>query len=242
MGGALSSADIFAVLYGSVLNIDPKQPNDPDRDRFILSKGHVALGHYATLAEAGFMTQEELTTFEQSGSEISTHEVMNQEKGIEVSGGSLGYGLSIGVGIALNAKRKQRPYQTFVLLGDGECNEGTVWEAAMSASRFQLNNLTAIVDMNGQSLDGYTRDVMPIANPTKVWEGFGWQVTETDGNDVECLLEAFCDPRDSRPRVILAHTKKGKGVATIEDQVGWHHARLNQEQYEQFVKELESAE
>lgn len=239
IGGALSSADILAVLYGEVLRISSKEPEHPLRDRFLLSKGHIALAHYAVLAECGFISKEDMLTFEESGSEFPTHAVMNQQKGIEISGGSLGYGLSIGVGCALAAKKKGENYRTFVLLGDGECNEGTVWEAAMSAAKFKLDNLTVIIDVNEQQLDGYTANIMPIYNLPMVFEGFGFHVIEVDGNDIEQLLNAFNEVIENSPKVIIAHTIKSKGVKSIEGQEGWHHARITKEQYDMFVKDLE---
>ena len=173
IGGAFSSAEILAVLYGSEMNIDPKDPTDPNRDRFILSKGHISLAHYAILKECAFVSQDDLNAFENNGSSYSTHELESLEHGIEVTSGSLGYGLSIGVGIALSAKRNNQSYRTFVLLGDGECNEGSVWEAAMAAAKYKLDNLIAIVDKNGLQLDGYTSVVMPIQSIEQVFKGFG---------------------------------------------------------------------
>lgn len=239
IGGALSSAEILAVLYGEVLNVDPEEPTAPERDRFLLSKGHVALGLYAVLAECGFITREEMMSFEASGGDFPTHVVMNPAKGIEISSGSLGWGLSIGVGCALAAKRRGESHRVFVLLGDGECNEGTVWEAAMSASRFALDNLTAIVDMNGQQADGYTRDIMPVHDMAAVFRGFGFAVTEVDGNDIGQLLDALRAPVEGQPKAIIAHTLKGKGVGAIEGKPGWHHAVLTQEQYDAFIRDME---
>lgn len=240
IGGALSSADILSVLYGGVLNISPETSLDPSRDRFFLSKGHISLGHYAVLAECGFLQKDELLQFEKSGSKLSTHSVMDMSKGIEISSGSLGYGLSIGVGSALAAKINHSDYKVFVLLGDGECNEGTVWEAAMAAARFELDNLTAIVDVNEQQLDGFTAEIMPVVDIVKAFQGFGFHVIEADGNDVEQLLDALNSPSNSRPKAIIAHTLKSKGVKSIEGMSGWHHVSLTNEQYERFVEELEA--
>ncbi len=242
LGGAFSSAEILAVLYGSVMNISPNTVTSDNRDRFILSKGHTAIGHYAVLAECGFITEEEMFLFEKPDTLFPTHEMVNIEKGIEVSSGSLGYGLSIAVGIALNGKRKEKKYKTYVLMGDGECNEGTVWEAAMAGARFGLNNLVAIVDVNGQSLDGYTSNIMPVKNIEKVWEGFGWNVISIkDGNDIYELLKGFGSLSLDEPNVIIAHTVKAKGIPSIEGKEGWHHARLNDEIYESLKDELEKA-
>lgn len=238
LGGALSCADILAVLYGKIMDISPQLCESKERDRFILSKGHVALAHYAVLAETGFITKEEMMSFEKSGGEFPTHEVMNPKHGIETSSGSLGYGLSIAVGIALNAKIKRKKYNTYVLLGDGECNEGSIWEAVQSAARFKLDNLTAIIDINGQQLDGYTKDIMPIKNFCSVFKGFDWTVIEVDGNNIEDLLRAFEKNTVNKPKVILAKTVKSKGIRSIEGKAGWHHARLNEEQYNRFIAEV----
>ena len=239
IGGAFSCADILALLYGEVMNVFPDNPQSPTRDRFLLSKGHVALAHYAVLAECGFISREEMMTFQTSGSDFPTHEVLNLEKGVEISSGSLGYGLSIGVGCALAAKRKEEKHRVYVLMGDGECNEGSVWEAAMSAAKYKLDNLTAIVDVNDQQLDGYSKDVMPIHNIADVFRGFGFHVEEVDGNDIEQLRKAFNSSVQAKPTAIIAHTVKGKGVKAIEGKLGWHHASLSQEQYDAFICGLE---
>lgn len=241
IGGSFSSAEILATLYGAVMNVTPEKATDPERDRFILSKGHCAIGHYAALKEAGFIPEEDMMTFEDSDTRFPTHEVMCPECGIETSSGSLGYGLSVGIGSALAAKRSGKSYRVYVLLGDGECNEGTVWEAVMAAARFGLDNLTAIIDLNGQSLDGMTSDIMPVQNMAEAWKSFGWQVTETDGNDPEKLLMAFGDIEAGKPHAIIAHTVKGKGLPSIEGETGWHHARLTEEQYQALKAELEGS-
>ncbi|MCI8418870.1 MAG: transketolase [Lachnospiraceae bacterium] len=243
LGGAFSSAEILAALYGRVLNLSPDIVTESQRDRFILSKGHTAIAHYAVLAECGFITKEEMMTFEEPGTLFPTHEIINIEKGIEISSGSLGYGLSIAIGIALSAKMKKANFKTYVLLGDGECNEGTVWEAAMAAAKYKLDKIIAIVDMNGQSLDGYTMDTMPICDMKKVWEGFGWNVLSIDdGNNISELLDAFNSLSMEKPNVLIAHTIKAKGIPSIEGRIGWHHARLTQEQYMAFKKELENVQ
>ena len=243
LGGAFSSAEILAALYGNVMNISPESVCADDRDRFILSKGHTAIGHYAALRECGYITKEEMLTFEEPDTLFPTHEVMNIEKGIEISSGSLGYGLSIAVGIALSAKRKMQKFKTYVLMGAGECNEGTVWEAAMAAAKLRLDNLVAVVDVNGQSLDGFTSDIMPIYDIEKVWEGFGWNVLNVkNGNNISELMDAFTSLSLSKPNVLIAHTVKAKGIPSIEGSVGWHHARLNDQQYEELKKEMENAQ
>ena len=240
VGGAFSCADILAVLYGDIMNVSSDHPTDPDRDRFILSKGHCAIAHYAVLKEMGFLSEQEMLTFEQSDGELPTHEVMDLQKGIETSSGSLGYGLSVGTGCALSAMLHKKDYKVFVLMGDGECNEGSVWEAAMAAKRFCLSNLIAIVDMNEQSLDGLTSETMPVSDMAQVWKGFGWNVIETDGNDIATLLKAFDLLSDEEPSVLIAHTKKGEGIPSIEGKTGWHHVRLTDEMYDEFRKEMEA--
>lgn len=241
IGGAFSAADILACLYGGILNVAPDRVHDPERDRMILSKGHISVALYSALFEAGFLSWEELMSFEADGSEFATHAHKNLEKGIELSSGSLGLGLSYGAGAALAAKRKGQDYDCFVLLGDGECNEGCVWEAAQAAAKYRLDNLTAIVDFNRQSLDGFLEDSMPVCSYRAVFEGFGWNAVEIDGHDYSQLCGALCAPRqDGKPTAIIARTVKGKGVSFMEDKVGWHHATLTQEQYEQALRELEA--
>ena len=241
IGGAFSAADILAVLYGRVMKITPENCRDAERDRFILSKGHCSIAHYAVLKEMGFVSEEDLNSFEMSGSMFPTHELMNLDIGVESSNGSLGYGLSMGSGSALNAKLKGLNYKVYVLLGDGECNEGSNWEAAMFASKYNLDNLVAIVDVNGQSLDGFTDRIMPIYDMESVWAGMGWAVNSVNGNDLGQLLSALQNLKRNTPNVILAHTVKGKGIASIEGKTGWHHARLSEQQYLDFKKELVEA-
>lgn len=239
IGGAFSAAEILATLYGSELNVDPRDAQNPDRDRFILSKGHISLAHYAVLRECGFLSLDEMESFEKNGSLFSTHELESPEHGIEFTSGSLGYGLSLGVGVALAAKMKRKNYRTFVLLGDGECNEGSVWEAAMAAARYKLGNLIAIIDKNGQQLDGYTNDIMPINNIKQVFNGFGWEVKTINGHDIHEIQNAVRAQHEDSPAVIIAETIKGKGLSSIEGQTGWHHARITEEQYIELKKSLE---
>ena len=213
IGGGFSAADILAVLYGEVLELTPETVTSPERNRFFLSKGHVALAHYAALAETGFIPKEDLDQFEVSGSAYPTHEVMAPDKGIETSSGSLGYGLSIGIGSALAAKMQKRDSKVYVLMGDGECNEGSVWEAVMAGAQFGLDNLYAIVDINGQSLDGYTRSIMPVRDFKGAFQSFGWKTIEADGNNIESLVHAFEEQVSAGvPTAILAYTAKSKGL------------------------------
>ncbi len=240
LGGGLSMIEIMATLYGGVLRLDPKNPSWNDRDRFILSKGHGVLAYYTALAEAGFFPADDLGKFEVNGEFLPGHPVMNQNKGIECSSGSLGMGLSLGIGIALAGKKRGKQYRTFVLMGDGECDEGSVWEAAMAASHFRLGNLVAIIDHNCLQYDGSCRDIMNLENFRAKWESFGWVVAEPDGHDIRQLLEAFSctGPADGKPHVVIARTRKGCGVSFMENNACWHHSRLSPEQYETALGEL----
>lgn len=246
MGGhiapALSIMEICAVLYGAVLRIDPASPCSPYRDRFLLSKGHGALALYAGLAEAGFLTPAELGSFEMPESILTGQPARCLEKGIEISSGSLGHGLSIGVGIALAGRKADRGYRTYVLLGDGECNEGTVWEAAMAASHFRLGHLIAIVDANGMQSDGICEDILDMGSHEDKWRSFGWDVRSVDGHDIEALLRAFREmrPNAELPLAIIARTSKGKGVSFMEHNNQWHHSRLTKQQYEAALLELDA--
>jgi len=241
LGGGLSMIEIMATLYGGVLHFDPHHPEWEDRDRFILSKGHGVLAYYSALAEAGFFSVDDLKKFEVNGEFLPGHPVMNIKKGIECSGGSLGMGLSFGVGVALTGKMREKLYRTYVLLGDGECNEGTVWEAAMSASHFHLSHLIAIIDWNSLQYDGYCSDIMNPGDIRAKWESFGWNVIEPDGHNVISLYQAFSDSMQesvNKPTVIIAHTVKGKGVSFMENHKEWHHSRLSKEQYELACAEI----
>jgi len=229
IGGAFSAADILAVLYGKVMK---------GGDRFILSKGHVALAHYAVLAECGYFSKEKLLTFEDSGSTLTTHEIKDSENGIDISGGSLGYGISIASGIALIRKQNGDDSHIYVLVGDGECNEGSIWEGAMTASKLGLDNITVIVDVNGQQLDGYTNDIMPIKDIGNVFKDFGWFVKHVDGHDYDEIEGALKDISEGHPTAIIAHTIKGKGIASIEGKSGIHHMRITEDEYNGYIQEL----
>lgn len=239
IGAVLSVADIVAVLYTEILRVVPQEPDWPDRDRFILSKGHAGAAVYAALAERGFFPVEELKTHYQNGSKLSGH-VSHHLPGVDFSTGSLGHGLSAGAGMALTARQNGRPYRTFVVLGDGECNEGSVWEAAQFAAYFQLDNLVAVVDHNQmQSLDrcDKTLSSVPLAD---TWRGFGWNVLEADGNDHDSLRAAFAAvPKNAKPTVLVAKTVKGKGISFMEMDILWHY-RFPHEgwEYDCAVREL----
>lgn len=223
-GAALSSVEIVTALYFRVMNIDPEHPRLRERDRFILSKGHACPVHYAALARRGFYPVEELATLRQINSKLQGHPDMNKTPGIDMTAGSLGNGLSCGIGMALVAKMEKLPSRIYVVLGDGEIQEGTVWEAAMTAPHYQLDNLVAIVDNNGLQLDGYTCDVMDVNPIADKWHSFRWNVIECDGHDLDALIGAFdaAKATKGKPTVIIADTTKGKGVSFMEDQCDWH--------------------
>jgi transketolase len=242
IGGALSIADILAVLYGAVMRYDVKNPTDEHRDRLILSKGHDTLGLYAALTEAGFITHEELKeNYLQDGGFLPTHPVKYLEKGIECSSGSLGMGLGFGIGEALAFKMKGLDNKVYVIMGDGECDEGSGWEAFMAAKQYKLNNLVLYIDKNGLQSDGLVADIMPI-NLAGALKALGWNVFEVDGHDVEALYEATQQALagTDTPSVIVATTVKGKGVSFMENNNAWHHGHLSQELYEQAITELDN--
>lgn len=240
LGPGYSMAEIMATLYFRVMRHDPKNPEWADRDRFILSKGHGVLGYYTALAEAGYFPVELLKTFETKDSPLAGHPSLHLNLGIESSTGSLGHGLSLGVGIALSAKMDKKDFDTYVYLGDGECNEGMVWEAVMSARQFNLDNIVAIVDRNKIQSDGISRDIMDMGDMAEKWRSFGWTVKEVDGHNIDQLLDAF--HRRNRPHgipyVLIAHTVKGKGVSFFENNNLWHHNKISGEEYVRALKEL----
>lgn len=241
IASALSCNEIMAVLYGNVMNLNPKNPMWQERDRFLIGKGHGALALYAALYDAGFLSEEKLFTYQENGGDLPGQPSMNLSLGIEVSSGSLGNALSVGEGIALSAKKRGDKYKTYVLLGDGECNEGTIWETAMSASHFRLDNLIAIVDLNGMQSDGQSVEILNMGNMREKWNAFGWNIIEADGHDVRSLYNAFHTIKEeSKPTVILAHTIKGRGVSFMENNNAWHHNHLSKEQYELALSELEA--
>lgn len=238
-GGALSSTDIMTALYYGVMNIDSKNPKMKNRDRFILSKGHSVEPLWCILADKGFIEKEELKTFSAFGTRLIGHP-NNKVPGIEMNTGSLGHGLAVGSGIALAAKKDQATYRTFVLMGDGEQAEGSVWEAAMFAAHYKLDNLVAIVDRNKLQISGSTEDVMGLEPFADKWTAFGWNVRVINGNSIEELMEAFSVKSiiQGKPTLIVANTIKGKGVSFIENQVPWHHKVPTDAQYLQGVDEL----
>ncbi len=238
-GGSLSAVEILTALYFHVMRIDPAQPNWPDRDRFLLSKGHAAPVYYATLARRGYFPVAEMATHDTLNSRLQGHPDMRKTPGVDMSSGSLGQGLSVAVGLALGARMAQKRYRVFCLLGDGECEEGQVWEAAMSAAKFGLDNLTAIVDWNGLQLTGTLSETMPVLVLPDLWRDMGWEVVELNGHDLAALIGALEAPRLPRkPRVVLAHTVKGKGVSFMEDRVEWHAKVVSREDLERALAEL----
>ncbi|MBR7099019.1 MAG: transketolase [Clostridia bacterium] len=239
-GGSLSVSDIMAYLYFSEMNIDPQNPNMPDRDRFVLSKGHCAPALYSTLANRGYFPVEELTTLRKIGSRLQGHPDMTLTPGVDMSSGSLGLGISSAVGMALAAKVDKKDYRVYTVVGDGESEEGQVWEACMFASHYKLDNLCLIVDWNGLQIDGPVAEVMNPTPHDKKLEAFGFHVISVDGHSFEELEKAFAEARTvkGKPTAIIAKTVKGKGVSFMENKVNWHGAAPNDEQYEQAIAEL----
>ena len=242
-GGSLSAADIYTYLYFEEMNIDPKEPKKADRDRFVLSKGHTAPGYYSTLAHRGFFPVEDLTTLRKVGSYLQGHPDMKHIPGVDMSSGSLGQGISAAVGMAISAKLSNDDYRVYTLLGDGEIQEGQVWEASMLAGHRKLDNLVVIVDNNNLQIDGKITDVNSPYPIDKKFEAFNFHVINIDGNDFDQIEAAFKEARETKgmPTAIIAKTIKGKGVSFMEDQAGWHGKAPNDEQYAQAMEELEKA-
>ena len=242
-GGSLSAADIFTYLYFQEMNIDPANPKNPDRDRFVLSKGHTAPGLYSALANRGFFPVEDLLTLRHTGSYLQGHPDMKHIPGVDMSSGSLGQGLSAAVGMALAAKLSDRSYRTYALCGDGEIEEGQIWEAAMFAGFKKLDNLCVIVDNNNLQIDGPIDKVCSPYPIDKKFESFNFHVINIDGNDFEEIGKAFAEARATKgmPTAIIAHTVKGKGVSFMENNVGWHGKAPNDEEYAVAMEDLKKA-
>lgn len=241
-GGSLSIADVLAYLYFEELQIDPDHPAKPDRDRLILSKGHCAPALYAALALRGYFSWEELKTFRHLNSNLQGHPNMHDTPGVDMSTGSLGQGISAACGMALSSKISGKGDRVYVIDGDGELEEGEVWEAAMFAAQYKLDNLTAYIDFNGLQIDGKITDVMsPLPIPEK-FRAFGWHVVEIDGHDLSQIETAYAEAKRTKgqPTAIVAHSVKGKGVSFMENQVSWHGTAPNDEQYAQAIKELDA--
>ncbi|MCG2789850.1 MAG: transketolase [Actinomycetia bacterium] len=239
-GGSLSAADIITVLYFHFLNIDPKNPQWPDRDRFIMSKGHACPIWYAALAEKGYFDKSHLGTLRKINSILQGHPDMKKTPGIDMTTGSLGNGLGVGVGMALAAKLKGKLYYTYILIGCAEHNEGVLWEAALAAAKFKLDNIIAIIDYNKLQLDGYNDEVMPIEPLANKWIAFGWNVLQINGHEIDQIINAIETAKNTKglPTVIIADTIKGKGVSYMEDKCSWHGKAPSKEEYEQAMKEL----
>lgn len=243
-GGALSVTDILTVLFYHAMKLDPKRPEWEERDRYVQSKGHAVEPYWAILADLGFFPKEELATFSRYQSRLIGHP-NNKVPGVEMNTGALGHGLSISVGMALAAKMDGKSYKVYTLMGDGEQAEGSVWEGAMAAAHYKLDNLVAIIDRNKLQITSSTEDVMRLEPLADKWSAFGWEVVELDGHDIGQLLQAFASAPavSGKPTLIMAHTVKGKGVSFAENQVGWHHRVPSQEEYErgmaEFSKQME---
>ena len=244
-GGSLSAAEMFTYLYFAEMRVDPKNPKDPDRDRFVLSKGHTCPGLYSALAHRGFFPVEDLKTLRKPGSYLQGHPNMNTVPGVDASTGSLGQGLSIAAGMAKGAKQLGKDINVYALCGDGEMAEGQIWEATMFSAHYKLDNLCIIVDVNGLQIDGRTKDVMNTAPLDEKFEAFGCKVVKIDGHDFDDIEKAFGkfhkNHGSDKPTVILMKTTKGKGISYMEDQAGWHGKAPNEEQYKQGMAELAEA-
>ena len=241
-GGSMSCMDALTTLYFNEMNIDPANPKDPDRDRFVLSKGHCAPALYSVLALRGYFPTEDLKLLRSIKAHLSGHPDMKHVPGVDMSTGSLGQGLSTAVGMALAAKTTGKSYRTYAICGDGEIAEGQIWEAAMAAAKWKLDNLCAFVDVNGLQIDGRTADVMPSEPLDKKFEAFNWHVIKIDGHDFDQILAALKEARETKgmPTMIVMATTKGKGVSFMEGQAGWHGKAPNAEQFAQAKAELEA--
>ena len=243
IASALSVVDILAVLYHDIMHIDPQNPNMPERDRLVLSKGHAGVAIYATLAEMGFFELKRLNQYYSDGSVFSGHVSHKGVPGVELSTGSLGHGVCVAVGMALAAKRLQSPYRVYAVVGDGECDEGAVWETALFAHQFHLGNLTVIVDHNKMQAMGCCNSIMDLGDLADKWRTFGWHVVEVaDGNDHEQLRTALLSNEQERPTCIVANTVKGKGVSFMENNLLWHYRDPQGEAYDQAMQELGEAD
>lgn len=241
-GGSLSCADILAVLYNTEMRVNVNNPSDPERDRFVLSKGHCAPALYAALAQKGFFPEEDLTGFRDAESYLQGHPNMKTVPGVDMSTGSLGQGISAAVGMAMMGKTDKKDYRVYTILGDGEIQEGQVWEAFMAAAHYELDNLTAFLDHNGLQIDGDIKKVMNPENVSEKFRAFGWNVIEADGHSVMDIYESVQKAKTIKgsPTVIVCSTHKGKGVSYMEDQAGWHGKAPDREQRDQAIKEIEA--
>ncbi len=238
-GGALSITEIVSTLYAHQMKIDKKNPKWEERDRFILSKGHACLAYYAALCEIGYISKEELKTFEKNDTNLLGHPVANRNLGIDFSNGSLGMGLSLGIGVAIASKKKKKNFDVYVIVGDGECNEGSIWESAMAAPHFKLDNLYVVIDKNNFQQTGSNEEIMNVANLKDKWASFGWHTVELDGHNIEELYNFFNKGKTiNKPKAIIANTVKGKGFSFSENNNDWHHSILSKSFYEKAMNEL----
>ena len=238
-GGALSIADIISTLFSYKMKFEENNPKWEDRDRFILSKGHACLAYYAALCEIGFIKKDDLKTFEKNDSDLLGHPVRNVELGIEFSNGSLGMGLSLGIGVALSLKKKNKANNVFVIMGDGECNEGSVWEALMAAPNFKLGNLNLIIDKNNFQQTGDNKSIMDLGSLKNKVESFGWNTTEIDGHNINDIYNYFKNiDNNNKPNALIANTIKGKGFSFSENNNTWHHSILTKELYDKALSEI----
>ena len=224
------------------MKIDKKNPNWEGRDRFILSKGHACLAYYAALCEIGYISKEELKTFEKNDTNLLGHPVINRKLGIDFSNGSLGMGLSLGIGVAISSKKKKKKFNEYVVIGDGECNEGSIWEAAMAAPNFKLDNLYAIIDKNNFQQTGSNKEIMSVESLKDKWSSFGWHTTELDGHNIQALYNFFNESgKINKPKAIIANTIKGKGFSFSENNNDWHHKIMTKKQYDEALKEIDDS-
>ncbi len=243
VGGSLSMAELLAVLYGKILRVSPATVDHPDRDRFILSKGHSCAGAYAVLAECGFFPLDWLESFYQNGARLAGHITAGSIPGVEVSTGALGHGLPIACGLALAGRRDGRPYRVFALVSDGECDEGSTWEAILFAGHHGLENLVAVVDYNKIQSLGHCKDVLNLDPFAAKWSSFGWATSEIDGHDVAAIEQALArvPHQPGKPTCVIAHTVKGKGVSFMEDKLLWHYRTPQGDEYDRAIAEIEAA-
>jgi transketolase len=238
-GGALSIADIISTLFAYKMKFEKNNPKSENRDRFILSKGHACLAYYAALCEIGFIKKDDLKTFEENDSNLLGHPVRNMELGIEFSNGSLGMGLSLAIGVALALKKKKKKNNIFVIMGDGECNEGSVWEALMAAPNFNLGNITLIIDKNNFQQTGNNKSIMDLGNLKNKVESFGWNTTEIDGHNINKIYDYFKNiDNNNKPNALIANTIKGKGFSFSENNNSWHHSILTKDLYDKALSEM----
>lgn len=239
-GGSLSCVEMLMALYYEVMNIDPKDPKKADRDRFVLSKGHACPTLYAILADLGYFPKEDLAGLRQIDSHLQGHPDCNKTPGVDMNTGSLGQGISLAMGLALAAKHAKADYKVYTVIGDGECQEGLVWEAAMAAAHYKLDNFVVMLDYNKLQIDGCNDQVMGLGNIVDKFKAFGFECFEVDGHDIDAIAEAVKAPVSDKPKFICCNTVKGKGVSFMENQVGWHGRPMKEEEFKAAMKELEA--